>query len=430
MGADVSESIFRVYSSDPDNKQWGTAFAFDWSWESPNYYLSFASREEATYLLTTKHVIKDVGGAEQVRVGRYPGYPAKLLFSEPDDSPDNLVVLRLDDLRNVSPLMLKVFSESDDTVKVFGFRAFSEDFLVRPLQARLGEQIRLESRQQPRRVNGWDLRIEGDYDLERGYSGGPVIDQKSGYVVAVASHREGGRKGVAISTSTLEEGWPKVIDNAGFSAVELFRDNLAARFVSRFVQWEKSGSELVIASVHDVYTPTKLVDARTLKLFEVSSRARFSAISSITPPPDSFNISVVGFPYGNHFIFAVIEADNLGTKEVDALLSKLLSNINVLGYKGSVFTVKGSIVLHVYFLFQRGCSPEMLRFISKRARKEGGYTGFRTGLTWSRFKGLDVVCSVVDFRERRVREYRQNVETGHPNLEAGLKNLLSRYPLR
>jgi hypothetical protein len=48
------------------------------------------------------------------------------------------------------------------------------------------------------------LILEGTYDIQQGYSGGPVIDQRSMGVMAITSHSLGGRKGVAISIETLE----------------------------------------------------------------------------------------------------------------------------------------------------------------------------------------------------------------------------------
>jgi hypothetical protein len=50
--------------------------------------------------------------------------------------------------------------------------------------------------------------------LEHGYSGGPVIDEQSGSVVAVANYRVGGKKGVAISVEALEEVWPGAMEKA------------------------------------------------------------------------------------------------------------------------------------------------------------------------------------------------------------------------
>jgi S1-C subfamily serine protease len=187
MSADLQDSIFLVTSSDPDNHQFGTAFAF-YSGEDAN------GHNEATYFLTCRHVVTDVGGLGQVRIG---SYPAQVVASGSEGSLDDIAVLRVDGLQNVPILRLNTSAQTGSPVKVLGFQQFekssAQNVLFRPLQAKLGEQLGLESKRESGRVAAWDLTIEGDYDLERGYSGGPVIDGKSGEVVGVASYRLGGR---------------------------------------------------------------------------------------------------------------------------------------------------------------------------------------------------------------------------------------------
>jgi hypothetical protein len=401
VSADVSESIFRIYSSDPNNHQWGTAFAFDWSF--PKDLLAIASRQEATYLLTAKHVITDVGGADKVRVGRYPGYSARLVFSEPDGGPDNLVVLRIDDLRDVPHLTLADIGKTDDEVRIYGFRSFSEGLLVRPLRARLGEQVSLQSQQDPRRVKGWDLRIEADYDLERGYSGGPVIQNESGLVVAVASHREGGRKGVAISSNVLYEAWPGVLDSMGFSIFDHFLLNLVAP------------------------PPQRLVDARTLRSFEVHGGARFSAIStsSDTHPGE------LGGTATDSQINALIETENVGRWAIEPLVKKLYSSVDALGFKYSFFGLWGAISFDVFLLFLKGYPSEVRKLIKKKSRQiqDDAFSGWLGVPSRHVLKGRELRFRVLDFEEQRAYRYYEGKESRLEDLETSMATLLSRYPL-
>lgn len=188
MSAKLYDSIFLVTSSDSDNKQFGTAF------------ILFRDKQ-AAYLLTCMHVVKNVGGSSQVRVGHYP---AELIVSGSEDSLDDMAVLRVVDLFDAPVLGVSTTGEPGRPFLTAGFQSFAHGYAIRSIQGKLGERIGLQLRGQQVRTQAIDLILEGTYDIQQGYSGSPVIDQRSMGVMAVASHSLGGRKGVAISIETLE----------------------------------------------------------------------------------------------------------------------------------------------------------------------------------------------------------------------------------
>lgn len=194
---DVYESVFRISSSDPKNKRFGTAFAF--------YSGEDTTGHEATYFLTAKHVFENAREPSQLQVSNpiAGNYPAKVVATGPEDSLEDVAVLQVEGLTNVPILKLTGSGEVDNPVMVIGFAPFPESFVLRSLKGKLGRQVLLESSRQPGGVAAWDVKIEDEYELERGYSGGPIVDARSGDVVAIGTYRAGGRKGVALSIETF-----------------------------------------------------------------------------------------------------------------------------------------------------------------------------------------------------------------------------------
>jgi peroxiredoxin Q/BCP len=192
MRGDPTDSVFLVTSSDPDNSEFGTAFAIYFS--GPHYRVAA--------FLTCRHVITDVGGPDRLLIG---GHPAKVVATGLENSLNDVAILRVDGLSEVPTLRLNIFGEVGTRVETVGFGSLTKSSLItRSLNGRLGRQVGLSSRQHLERVRAWDLKIEDDYGLEPGYSGGPVVDAENGGVIAIATYRLGGRKGIALSVDTLD----------------------------------------------------------------------------------------------------------------------------------------------------------------------------------------------------------------------------------
>jgi hypothetical protein len=143
VSPDVQDSVFLVMSSDEENQQFGTGFAID-------------RDEEATYLLTCRHVVMDVGGPTRVRVG---DRLAEMVASGSEDGLEDVAVLRAKGSVDVPTLGLRVSGEMGNSVTVAGFRPFARSFLIRSIRGTLGERIGLEARQQAGRIVAWDLDL-------------------------------------------------------------------------------------------------------------------------------------------------------------------------------------------------------------------------------------------------------------------------------
>lgn len=197
MAVDLQNSVVLITGADPGNSRFGTGFVI-------------YQDEEMAYLLTCAHVVDDVGGESAIDV---EGAPA-VVMAYGSAAELDLAVLRVPSRVDKLPLPLQPTGDKDSRFLTAGFQKFGSHFLVRPLQGVLGQTVALAIRGQADRVRAWDLKIEDDYQLQPGYSGSPVLDQASGTVLGVVSHRQGqGERGLAISVEALPKLWPEMPEN-------------------------------------------------------------------------------------------------------------------------------------------------------------------------------------------------------------------------
>ncbi len=192
MGLEQSASIVRVTSASASTVAFGTAFV--------------VHRDgRVAYLVTCAHVVEDVGGEALIHAG---GMPANVVAAGSVNGLD-LAVLCSQGLTDRSPLSLVATGEAGGRIAVTGFRRWGAGYVIRSLRGQLGERVGLESGAMAGRIEAWDIKIDGDYKLEPGYSGSPVANEGDNAVIGVASHRQGsGERGVAISVAALREVWP------------------------------------------------------------------------------------------------------------------------------------------------------------------------------------------------------------------------------
>ena len=192
MSPDLQNSVVLITSRDPSNTYFGTGFVIH-------------QDEQAAYLLTCAHVVQAVG-SEKLEIR---GIQARVIASNPEEGAD-LAVLRIEKLLDVPPLPLYAVGEQGKPFSTAGFQSYGKRFLVRELHGTLGEQVGLETRGQTDRIRAWDLKITDDYQLQRGYSGSPVVDANDN-VIGVVNTRQGeGKKGLAVSITALEKIWPEM----------------------------------------------------------------------------------------------------------------------------------------------------------------------------------------------------------------------------
>jgi S1-C subfamily serine protease len=197
MSAEVWDAIVLITSRDADrSRNFGTGFAI-------------AKDGKFVYLLTCAHVIRDVGGREQVVAN---GIPARVV-AVGDEIGFDLAVLRVEGLWDKPYLKLCASGKTEKPLIIAGFYQFDPKTppALRTIRGSLGDQIQSSSRDSSDRANAWDLKIEGDYYLQPGYSGSPVIDKENGGVMGVVTHQIGkGEKGLAISIEALVKIWQEM----------------------------------------------------------------------------------------------------------------------------------------------------------------------------------------------------------------------------
>jgi hypothetical protein len=163
-------------------------------------------RQNSTYLLTCNHVVDDVGGPDVLKINdRHAA--SRVVFDDAAQGFD-LAVLRVKRLLDIQPLNLDVSGEKGQNFTTAGFYSVSTKYLAQRLKGILDEQVRMQSNRFGRGA-AWYVKIEnGDYSLQRGYSGAPVVDEKSHRVLGVMSLRQGkGERGLAISIEVLPKIW-------------------------------------------------------------------------------------------------------------------------------------------------------------------------------------------------------------------------------
>jgi hypothetical protein len=189
---DIRDHVVLITSADAENRAFGTAFVIH-------------REAQTSYLATCAHVVRDVGGPGKTIVA---DRAASVVAFGTDGFPD-MSVLSVNDLSKTQPLRLQAQAEEGDAFLADGFQSFGkQNYLHRPVRGVLGAQIGLVDKGQSMQVRAWDLSIIGEYDLQPGYSGSPVVLEKTGAVLGVASHTVGQKKGVAISIDTLGKIWP------------------------------------------------------------------------------------------------------------------------------------------------------------------------------------------------------------------------------
>jgi hypothetical protein len=203
MQNNIRDSVVVITSKANGNDRFGSGFVL-------------RIQDGLTYVVTCAHVVRDVGGPENVLVDHIDA--TVLVLGEQGD-PD-LAVLSVRDVSSRPALPLQSAGKTGLPIMTAGFQIHDRQRLIRQLEGALGDQVDLEALRRRRRIQAWDLNLDGDHALKHGFSGSPLVDRASGRVIGVVSHREGeGRRGLAISVCELEQLW----DGTPFSLFETGR---------------------------------------------------------------------------------------------------------------------------------------------------------------------------------------------------------------
>ncbi len=183
-------SLIQVTSSQPDNRDFGTGFVVHQDGMN-------------TYIVTCAHVVRDVGGPEHVRAG---GRSARVVAEGEPDGLD-VAVIAVEGLSPITSLALQASSSTSSNVTITGFSEHGRYRTIRALKGKLGKRFEIEDFGHTRRVGAWDFVITDEDNLEKGYSGSPVLDPGTGHVLGVVITKRGEKQGTAISIDTLSKVW-------------------------------------------------------------------------------------------------------------------------------------------------------------------------------------------------------------------------------
>jgi hypothetical protein len=185
---DLQKSIVLITSSNPgSNHHFGTGFVI-------------RQTVNVAHILTCSHVVDSMGGTNQVMVD---GREATLVACGKDLGLD-LAVLRVEGLWNKPVLQTQGSGLQSKDIIIPGFQKYAKSHLIRPLRGVLADQGELQTRSDDR-IPVWDLKIVDDYNLENGYSGSPIVDEVTGQVLGIVSHKQGDKIGLAISIRALDK---------------------------------------------------------------------------------------------------------------------------------------------------------------------------------------------------------------------------------
>ncbi len=194
----LKESIVLITSaSDRKLNVIGTGFAF-------------YRQEDYTYLLTCAHVVEDVGGEENLRVNDIPVELVEIGDAQGFD----LAILKVKYI--FPPLTLMILygeQERSFEIKIPGNFLMGENKarrrqIITGIMMLDGETALQTIDNKEEEVTVGKLKIDKG-ELQKGYSGAPVVDLDTGFVVGVTTHQvdKEGSFGTAISVEALEKIW-------------------------------------------------------------------------------------------------------------------------------------------------------------------------------------------------------------------------------
>ena len=189
MGSRLNDSVLVVTGS--DGEQFGTGFVI-------------YKDDHSTYLLTCMHVVSAVG-VENLKVAEQY---ASIVASDLEDNFD-LCIIKVDAVLEFPELKLRIHDSAEASVTIFGYHQSGRLRIRSDLEAILVKSAELYSKKYAKHSKCWHLVVDGDnHHLDKGFSGGPIIDKSDDCVIGIVNQRKGdGKKGLAISVEALKEVW-------------------------------------------------------------------------------------------------------------------------------------------------------------------------------------------------------------------------------
>lgn len=238
MNQNFWDSIILITSSDSNyGGDFGTGFVIH-------------QDKQITYVLTCAHVVKKVGGVGKVKVG---GHLAKKEVDLGNSEGCDLAVLAVENkLTKLPPLKLGIVAEKGREFTLSGFHTDgTQTRKLASISGKLGEMGIIEDAEGDRTPT-WNLEISDNskHELKAGYSGSPVVDKASGYVLGIVAQSISQGKGVAISIDALNKIW-----------------QMDGLFITKITSFEEPKMESNMKQVEkEIEQIQKLIDAKASNL--------------------------------------------------------------------------------------------------------------------------------------------------------------------
>lgn len=189
MNVSLEDSVVLITSLDPNKKDViGTGFVI-------------YREEQTTYLVTCAHVVEDVGGEDKVQIYEKPA----TVIATSDVKDFDLAILTVD--YPISPVFkLENSGKEGIKIKIAGYYLYSSERKrsLANIEGILGTQKFRVNQDTGDRVTAWEVHIDEGQQLQRGYSGSPVVALESGCVIGVVTNMDrGGQIGEIISIEAL-----------------------------------------------------------------------------------------------------------------------------------------------------------------------------------------------------------------------------------
>jgi len=187
-------STFLITSS--TNKSFGTGFCVH-------------KDEEGSFLLTCAHVV-NACGEESLQVH---DYATTVVANSNDAQTVDIAVVYVKGLTASTTLQLSdaIFNENDP-FKVNGFRPHkSGEYREEPLDGRIKKISNIFFTLANESIPTYQLSIENEDSIEKGYSGSAVIELETGLVIAIATDKNSnGQQAFATPAKYLKEIWKEM----------------------------------------------------------------------------------------------------------------------------------------------------------------------------------------------------------------------------
>ena len=187
----ANPSTFLIRST--ENKSFGTGFCVH-------------KDENGSFLLTCAHVV-NACGKESLQVH---DYPTKVVANSNDAETVDIAVIYVEGLTESTTLQLSdaIFNENDP-FKVNGFRPHKNgEYREEPLDGVIKKISNIFFTLSNESIPTYQLSINNEDSIEKGYSGSAVIDGETGLVIAIATDRNSnGQQAFATPAKYLKEIW-------------------------------------------------------------------------------------------------------------------------------------------------------------------------------------------------------------------------------